>query len=371
MRENSTTLSDNVDFRVLRRRLMVLPQHSPVRFAGISELDDMLATGGIPSSPWPPPGTHIEWVGPATVDDPIVGGALRLEVVADEDYLPADGFWWTTLGQLLLDRADWPDEFGPALLALYLTIRPDWAGGVAAIPVFYRGGEGVLMRWIKTTYRGTLGGGVEQFQFSINFGNPGADPTLAEADALPLAEQLAAIFKTVVNHPTAGMMILCAPDVMFTEVGVTQLTQTDATGADGSGGNLEQSYETAWANYPATTEPVGLSGIVTLPYEVACAVTLQTDKRGPSGRGRVYLPPFSSAQMVAGGLFTSAGSALGGTVIGDYFDAVVAATPYVPIVVSRRRIVLNEVTSINVGRVPDSQRRRRRSQDEARVTVWP
>jgi hypothetical protein len=56
--------------------------------------------------------------------------------------------------------------------------------------------------------------------------------------------------------------------------------------------------------------------------------------------------------------------------IGAFFDAVVGATPYKPIVVSRRRLILNEVTSVNVGQVPDSQRRRRRSQDEARVLAW-
>lgn len=59
-----------------------------------------------------------------------------------------------------------------------------------------------------------------------------------------------------------------------------------------------------------------------------------------------------------------------GTGLGDFFDSVKADHDLVPVVVSKRRLILNEITNVLVGAVPDSQRRRRRSQDEARVITW-
>jgi hypothetical protein len=226
------------------------------------------------------------------------------------------------------------------------------------------------MRWIRSTFRGTLGGGVEQFQFKLDWGNPGNDPTITEAEAFALAQQLGGIMATQFNVGTNAILKLCSPDVQFTEVGVVEMTQTDPTDSSGGGGNLEQSYGTAWWAWPGVTGPKGTGTGSSLPWEVSCAVTLQTNTRGPRGRGRIYLPPFATLALQSGGKWFGAVPNDVSAQVGAFLAAVDAATPYVPVVVSRRAIQLHEITSVNCGFIPDSQRRRRRNQDEARVTGW-
>lgn len=227
------------------------------------------------------------------------------------------------------------------------------------------------MRWIASTFRGTLGG-VEQFQFGINWGNPGSDPDPNEAETLAFADQLRVAWTAnfTQNQPSSSPQSFFTSEVKFVEIGATVKTQTDGTAADGSGGNLEQKFDTQWSPYTAGSELAGTATPPSLPYEVACALTLQTDKRGPSGRGRIYLPPLDPGVMAAGGLFETTSINTLGHMLGAFFEDVESASGHVPVVVSRRRIILTEVTSVSVGYVPDSQRRRRRSQDEQRTTQW-
>jgi hypothetical protein len=157
-------------------------------------------------------------------------------------------------------------------------------------------------------------------------------------------------------------------DAVFTEVGVVEMTATTATDKFGKGGNAKQSYPTAWSAYLIGAQVIGGQSGACLPYEVACAVTLQTNKRGPSGRGRFYLPPFGINSMAAGGVYITAGIQATLNGCATWLEAIKANTPYVPVVVSPRQLVLNEIVSVDIGKVPDSQRRRRRSQDEARLT---
>lgn len=336
-------------------------------------LTDLLDIAQRPNMPWPPPNTHV-LLGPALGDLWPLPGAPNPLIVSDAGPLPTHGFWWTTLGELYLDVPGWVARIGARVLEAYIGSEPQFPGEVTAIPVVYRADLGANMRWIKTTFRGELGGGVEQFQFGINLGNPGNDPDLAESAAPALAEQLAAMvissftLPNVGNQPI-GLMDSLSSDVVFTEVGVTQCTITQATAKDGTGGNLEQAYETAWFAYPVPSRPTG-SGAAALPYEVATAITLQTDHRGPSGRGRIYLPPFTTGAMSAQGLYNPLYARGAAQCVGKLFDAIEENTPYLPVIVSKRRLILNRVTSVNVGMVPDSQRRRRRSQDEARLTEW-
>lgn len=221
------------------------------------------------------------------------------------------------------------------------------------------------MRWLRVTHRGILGGGVEQFQFKVDLGNPGADPDLDEGERDALSANLANVWSTAwLAHSTHWSAL-----IQFTEIGVAQVTQTDPTDKYGNGGNQEASM-TSWTLFPVGAGALQGGGAgPDLPYEVALAVTLQTDHRGPSGRGRLYLPAPHTGAMTTAGIFSAGTVTEASALIGNYIEAIADATPHMAVVVSPRRIILNEVTSINVGQVPDSQRRRRRSQDEARVVT--
>lgn len=338
-----------------------LPQRAVVRFAGPSQLEE-LAADPLGFTHWPPDGTHQVYAGPASPAQLGGVGGTLFYLVADEDYLPASGFAWTTLGQLIVGQAIDSAPVRAALLLAYRALVPGYAGLASAIPVYVDFGTGVDMRWLRTTFRGLLDG-TEQFEHHLDLGKPGDDPTTTEAAQMTLAQDLATKF---VAH--AGIWNQSGLDVQYTEVGVVEIVATSATDSHGAGGDATESNTTAWWMWPTGTGPAG--GGETLPFEVACAVTLQTDHRGPSGRGRFYLPPFATAAMVAGGRFDNTIVGAVGAAVGAFFVAIEADHDLVPVVVSKRRLILNEVRSVSVGGVPDSQRRRRRSQPEARVAGW-
>jgi hypothetical protein len=277
-----------------------------------------------------------------------------------------DDDWWTgTLGDFLLDLPSADSTMAGRIIAVVSKLAGRALSGALSIVLLKRGTANAQMRWLSSTYRGTLAGTVEQFQFKMDWGNPGADPDLSEAGAMTLAEQLAGLWATAWGAGPSNW----PSSVKFTEVGVVQKQESTATNKDGTGGDLSQDYGTAWFMYPSGTVVSGSSGAVALPFEVATAVTLQTDTRGPRGRGRLYLPPTHINSMGAAGLYTDDYVNACNTLINLYIEAVKAATPYKPIVVSRRAMQLHEIVSINCGHVPDSQRRRRRSQQEARLSV--
>lgn len=332
--------------------------------SGVRDLADIAASLPLGSS-WPPPGTHVVFDASPPQTWPLPGSTNPV-IVSDGPTLPTDGFWWTTLGNLYLGYEARLGAIGATVLERYLALVPSFTGEAASIPVTWRAGERVTMRWLRVTMRGTLAG-TEQFQHKIDIGSPGSDPDIDEAAALALAEQLSGFWQTAWQPNTSSWPL----DVRYRETGVVQLTATQATNAQGEGGNVSESYSTQWFPYLVANRSMeGSSTSPSLPYEVACAVTLQTDHRGPSGRGRLYMPPFATNAMTTGGRFNQGIANGAGTCVGQFLDLVDSGTPYVGVCVSERRLILNPITSINVGGVPDSQRRRRRSQDEARATVW-
>jgi hypothetical protein len=342
--------------------------------AGVEDLPRLALGGADTHHSWPPPHTTTSY-------DPVAGAMVPWEVTAfgtssqtlfrtvgDTGYSDPDGWWWTTLGDFLLQEVAGHDMALTRVLR-YLDVNPEVraAFDAASIPIIYKAEKGQHMRWIRNTIRGLLGGGVEQFQFKMDWGLPGNDPTFTPAQAQEFAgtsfSNLVANFTGAALHPVGSLF---TSDVWFTESGVTMLTQTEATDKDGKGGNLEQAFPTEWYATPTASSYCGTSTDY-MPFEVACAVTLLTDTRGPRGRGRCYLPPIAGNYMIAGGLFSLAASGLAGHFIGDWLHAQTTESDLHPIVVSRRAIQLHDITSIEVGQVPDSQRRRRRSQSEARV----
>jgi hypothetical protein len=275
-----------------------------------------------------------------------------------------DDWYWSTLGDFLLGL---PDP-GSGVVNRILTQVARAAGKVLSdaltIPLVKRGTALGQMKWLRITHRGILGGGVEQFQFKVDLGNPGSDPDLDQAARDALAETLAPVWVTAFD----AHRNYWDSSVRFTELGVAQLQQTDATDKYGKNGNQAQIGTTSWHLWDIAGGTFAGGGLgPALPYETSMAVSLQTAYRGASGRGRLFLPPHAVGAMDYGGTYTDSAVSEAASLITAYFAAVKAATPYEPIVVSPRRMILNTITSINVGKVPDSQRRRRRSQDEARV----
>jgi hypothetical protein len=333
------------------------------RLAGIGDIPRLVPSDTTHYS-WPPPGVEVipvahpeSWV--LVCGTPTVGGADDIWVT---DIAHASGLSGAPLLELV---AQLTSRMSPVIRA-----------GVAAghlYPVIYSPLEGRLLKWIRTTFRGELGGGVEQFQWKVDWGTPGSDPTLDEAWAQAFADSAASIFAAawVASLGVLGSIAaLAATDVKYTEVGCVPWTQNVADGSDGTGGDAAQDFATAWHAYPTATRPAGTGGVA-LPYEVALAVTLQTDTRGPRGRGRLYLPPFGVNSMITGGIFNTTTVSASGEFIQKLFDDMKSAhSGIVPVVVSQRAKQLHEVTSIQTGRVPDSQRRRRRSQDEAPTVQW-
>lgn len=127
----------------------------------------------------------------------------------------------------------------------------------------------------------------------------------------------------------------------------------------------------------------GNSAEPSLPLEVACAVTLfgyDPARFTPDARrrrGRFYLPPLTAAQVTAGGIWPAATvTALEGFVraLLEGYDGTSVSASEIPGADELRLAVLSPTGAIRsrlhsflVGNVPDVQRRRRRSQPEARV----
>lgn len=326
------------------------------RLAGPGDVE-RLAGGGDLEHVWPPPGTHLVPFGHPEVWAAVCGTPPG-----------ADGHWYVTT---LAEFVDAIDSTLERALTYFGSSWAPWLGAfintVGQWPVIYEVGKGTFMRWESSTVRGSLGGGVEQFQWKMDWGIPGGDPDWSEAEALANAEVLAGVIGGA--WQTDSLDDMYPADMKMIEVGFTQKTQTDATGSDGSGGNLAQAYPTQWFAWAAGTPVSGASAGVSLPFEVAACITLDTDHRGPSGRGRYYLPSPAVNAIAAGGVFNASYINAALSFARDVAVNGAAALGVVPVVVSRRRIILNEVNVIQMGKVPDSQRRRRRSQDEAYAPV--
>lgn len=326
---------------------------TPIGWPGIGDIHHQLPPDGfelhVGGSRWPP----------AVVPPPL--GAVRLPIYISVSQSSGDvtGWWWSTLGSLIL-------HLSSAQQSALTRVIAGWAQDLGIVtaalmdaPVVIKGEAPAKMRWLQTTMRGLLFG--EQFQHKLDWGNPGADPTTSEADGLALAETMATAWSTTM---AASMTSAFSPDVVYQEVGVVELNQSDPAG------DVTESWGTQWFMYPTGSRPTGGAASTSLPYEVSCCVSTQTDQRGARGKGRFYLPPFSKDGITVHGLFNMGIVSPVIVAIGNYIDNIKASESLKPIVVSRKFRVLNEITSITCGVVPDSQRRRRRSISEARVAEW-
>lgn len=129
---------------------------------------------------------------------------------------------------------------------------------------------------------------------------------------------------------------------------------------DGSGHNLAQ--------FVTSLPLVGTNASEMLPHEVSVAVSTRTANPTRSGRGRGFLCPFGVDQIV-GGLLDSTAQ---GQVLRAYASMITEINTVAVGgvgVYHRRSNATDPITTVDVGNVPDVQRRRRNAFPETRLSM--
>lgn len=111
----------------------------------------------------------------------------------------------------------------------------------------------------------------------------------------------------------------------------------------------------------------GTSTAACLPFQCAPVVSLRTALATRAGRGRFYAPSPAVDQQAAGKLITTAQSALLNSTVA-MFTALTGAG-LSGVLYSRSTTQTQEITSVDVGDVIDTQRRRRNKLIENRISA--
>lgn len=233
------------------------------------------------------------------------------------------------------------------------------------------------MRWARVTVHGKLGT-VEEVAHTFTLRTaPTPDIDRAPADLKALADAVRDAWVAFLATPGSGggpaISTYLATGLVYDEVRAAYLEAT-AAGVRNPDRTVtlprpdyivKTQYSTFGANVKGSASPE-------LPYEVAMAVTLGTNQRGASARGRVYLGPFGQGILNAsGGLFDRTRATQFGNALGvNFIDRINTTTGWQFQVVSRTHLGASPIQGTKVGVVPDSQRRRRRSQPEGSILTW-
>lgn len=211
---------------------------------------------------------------------------------------------------------------------------------------------------VRVTISGTAATGAEEWSTGFFVGSETAgasNPTQAFADAIKTAWQ------TFVTTASTGM----SNTVTSNQVKVSQL------GTDGKT-ILEDTIFSNWA-----TPINGTNSTTLFPPQISLAATLASSlPRGLGAKGRMYLPGIMHP-LISGGVISTANQTSVGTNLKTFLDAVNTAAP-----VGSRVILASEghkktgtgqlnkvVTSVRVGNVYDTQRRRRNGIRETYTTA--
>lgn len=239
-------------------------------------------------------------------------------------------------------------------------------------------GPDVTFRWLRTTIVGTIGT-TEGVAHVLNWRpatNPDGDLTVAQVQAH--GDAIRDRWASFINGGTpVATKALLSSSLAYTEVRTAYLEQGAAasvTTHPGKRGPVKDfhyprpAYIVPTQYSPFTAgQVVGAATGSDLPWEVACCLSLKTNLRGPRNRGRLYLGPIGANAMAAGGLFASSVDSLASSFSTVFLSPAQTATSTKLMVVSRAYATAIPVTSISVGHVPDSQRRRRKKQPESRT----
>lgn len=227
-------------------------------------------------------------------------------------------------------------------------------------------GESVA-RMSVSLYRVTIHAKVNEIEESVNILHylPAEGDTVSDASVQAVADLARDSWvdflasASMVSGSSYATNKFFSPDVVWDEVRCAGITLAPPA---------KPHYDvlTKYSSFDGTAN-VG-HGEGTLPYEVACCLSYVTAKRGPRYRGRSYLGPLGTDSMASNGLLNQNKAVAVGLAFGNTMIQAMAAdaTNPVQLVIASGKFGTSElVTGVRVGQVPDSQRRRRRSQPEA------
>jgi hypothetical protein len=239
--------------------------------------------------------------------------------------------------------------------------------------------EEYSMRWFRITVHGKVNGIEEVAHTFTARTQPAPDVDQSVAAVQTLANQIrdkwvAFLDDVVEGQGTSKVRDMLTADLTYDEVRVAYLEQmapgVNAKGEHDPAKRPAYIVPTQYALFSGTTGKCN-SVSPPLPYEVAMACTLNTNVRGPSYRGRVYLGGFTSFWLGAHGLwFGQPTFSLARSLGTKFIDGVNTGTGAQFQIVSRTHLHAAPVQGVRIGSVPDSQRRRRRSQLEAPAQAW-
>lgn len=191
-------------------------------------------------------------------------------------------------------------------------------------------------------YRHTISGTFPGEQWSYGFHSEGS---------LSVAAAQSALNTGVINLYGGAYAATLCEDVVATTLRTVELDQ--ATGRQLTGAE-------DIVDYPGT------SAATCLPFQCAPVVSLRTAQLNRSGRGRFYAPSLAVDQVAAGRMTTAAQTALADG-FADLLAGITDAGNRV-VIYHRGAGTLTTVTSLDVGDVIDTQRRRRNKLVEARTS---
>jgi hypothetical protein len=200
-----------------------------------------------------------------------------------------------------------------------------------------------------------------QFAGRSGINDPAPESWSFSFRGVPVASISQTMADAVMGHAVA---FFGNPDAHISDAFALQTVKLSNIGADG---------RVSGTVYTATTEDAyGDSAVGPLPFQCALAVSLRTGLRGPSRRGRFYLPgPASVVRKEDGELPVAFRDAVSGavstflTALRD--DADILWTMQI----NSSKGIVTLVNGFQIGRVVDTIRRRRRSLKEQYDTLHP
>lgn len=217
-------------------------------------------------------------------------------------------------------------------------------------------------------YRVSIGGvfgptsaPAEEWSMNLNY-SPGS---LVSANT----STLVTLANTLRTSWASGIGSIIGPHATLTKIRVARV---------GSDGHVLRDASGAYVQGDSTGAAVSGAGTLVSPPQVACVVTLHSTVPGITGRGRIYLPaPQYGTLGTDGRMGTTAQGQIAANIAGilNAWNTNMSAysTGSRLVVASggsvKRALApsLNYVTRISVGRVLDTQRRRRRNLSEERA----
>jgi hypothetical protein len=147
------------------------------------------------------------------------------------------------------------------------------------------------------------------------------------------------------------------PSVNLTRVRIADINELGRVNVTSTGAYVQRDAVTPAAG-------TGSAGTAVMPLQTATVVSLMTNRAGPTGKGRFFLP-WTHQPLQNDFRMTEAASTTVATALKSFLNAVVAGftvsgiTPVPRLVVSSSKGYLSPVTGVRVGRVPDTMRSRR------------